>query len=77
MSYKSIFFFIIIFGIIIFGYFHYDKFLKYFPIHILINVVVVLIGLCTLFFPNIIQKMKNGDENVEPERLRQRRLRAF
>lgn len=62
MSYKSILFFIIIFGIIIFGYFYYDTFLKYFPINILINSFVVLIGICGIFFPQIIKKLRSGDD---------------
>ena len=61
MSYKSIFFFSILFAILLFGYFYYDLFLKYFPIHILINFIVVIIGVLTLFFPEIIKKLKNGE----------------
>lgn len=62
MGYKSIIFFAIIFGIILFGYFYYDIFLKYFPINILINFIVVIIGVLTLFFPEILKKLRNGDD---------------
>ena len=62
MSIKSIIFFIIIFGIILFGYFSYDTFLKYFPINVLINFFVVIIGICGIFFPQIIKKFRSGDD---------------
>lgn len=65
MSIKSILFFIFLFGFIIFGYFYYDIFIKYFPIHILINLFVVIIGICGLFFPQIVKKMKRGDDFEE------------
>jgi hypothetical protein len=62
MSYKSILFFIIVFGIISFGYFYYQTFLKYFPIHLLINFFVLIFGLLSLFFPHIIKKLRCGDD---------------
>lgn len=67
MSYKSILFFAFIFGIIIFGYLYYDIFLKYFPINILIKVFLVILGICGIFFPQIIKKLREGDdmENIK------------
>lgn len=62
MSIKSILFFVLLFGLVIFGYFYYDTFLKYFPINIAINLFVVIIGIFGLFFPQIIKKMRNGDD---------------
>lgn len=62
MSIKSIIFFTILFGIIIFGYFYYDYFLKVFPINIVINIFVIGIGLVALFFPQIMKKIKSGDD---------------
>jgi hypothetical protein len=65
MSIKSILFFVLLFGIVIFGYFYYDIFLKYFPINIVINLFVVIIGIFGIFFPQIIKKMNNGDDYDE------------
>jgi RsiW-degrading membrane proteinase PrsW (M82 family) len=67
MSYKSIIFFAFIFSIIIFGYFYYDTFTKYFPIHILIKLFLLLIGICGIFFPQIIKKLREGEdmENIK------------
>jgi hypothetical protein len=62
MSYKSIIFFLLLFGLLVFCYFYYDWFLKFFPIHIIINFIVVLIGICGIFFPHIINKLKSGDD---------------
>lgn len=62
MSIKSIIFFIILFGIIIFGYFYYETFLKYFPINILINFFVVIIGICSIFCPQLIKKIISGHD---------------
>ena len=64
ISYKSIIFFFILFGIIIFGYFYYDIFLKFFPINIIINIFVIIIGISGIFFPQIIKKLRAGD-NME------------
>jgi hypothetical protein len=67
MSYKSILFFIFLFGIIVFGYFYYDIFIKYFPINILIKVFLLVIGICGIFFPQIIKKLREGEdmENIK------------
>jgi hypothetical protein len=65
MSIKSILFFALLFGIVIFGYFYYDTFLKYFPINIAINLFVVIVGILGIFFPQIIKKMNNGDDYDE------------
>lgn len=67
MSYKSILFFIILFGIILFGYFYYDIFLQYFPINTLIKLFILIIGLCGIFVPQLISKIKEGEdiENIK------------
>lgn len=67
MSYKSIIFFIILFGIILFGYFYYDLFTKYIPLNIFIKCIFLTIGLIGIFIPNIITKLKDGEdiENIK------------
>jgi len=67
MSYKSILFFIILFGFILFGYFHYDTFLKYFPINTFIKCFILIIGIFGIFFPHLISKIKEGEdiENIK------------
>jgi hypothetical protein len=67
MSYKSILFFIFLFGIILFGYFYYDIFIKYFPINIFIKIFLLCIGICGIFFPQIIKKLREGEdmENIK------------
>jgi len=62
MSYKSILFFMVLFGIIVFGYFSYETFTRYFPIHLLIKLFIVIIGICGIFFPNIIKKLREGED---------------
>ena len=67
MSYKSILFFAFLFGIILFGYFYYDIFIKYFPINIFIKIFLLGIGICGIFFPQIIKKLREGEdmENIK------------
>jgi hypothetical protein len=67
MSYKSIIFFVLLFGIIIFGYYYYELFSKYFPINIVIKVFLLLIGICGIFFPQIMKKLREGEdmENIK------------
>jgi len=60
MSIKSILFFGLLFIFVLFGYFYYDIFTKYFPIHILINLFVIVIGIFGVFFPEIIRKLNTG-----------------
>ncbi len=67
MSYKSIIFFVIIFGVIIFGYFYYETFIRFFPLPVIISSFMVIVGLCSFFFPNIISKLREGEdyENIK------------
>jgi hypothetical protein len=67
MSYKPILFFIFIFCIILFGYFYYELFNKYFPINIFIKNILLLIGICGFFFPQIIKEIMEGEdmENIK------------
>ena len=65
MSIKPIIFFGLLFGIILVGYFSYDTFLKIFPIHILIKFFIVILGICGIFFPSIIKKIRSGDDIYE------------
>jgi hypothetical protein len=67
MSYSSIIFFIILFGLIIYCYFYYETFLKYFPIHNIINFFVIIIAISGFFFPNIIKMFREGEdtENIK------------
>jgi hypothetical protein len=62
ISYKSIIFFFILFAIIIFGYFYYEIFVKFIPINRFISSFVILIGIAGLFFPQIIKKLRSGDD---------------
>ena len=67
ISYKSIIFFSFLFGFIIFGYLYYDTFIRYFPINIPIQFFILIIGICSIFFPTIIKKLRDGDdiENIK------------
>jgi flagellar motor component MotA len=65
MSIKSIIFFSVIFGFIIFGYFYYERFLQIFPIHIIIKLFIVIIGIFAIFFPQIIKKLRDGEDMEE------------
>ncbi len=67
MNIKPVIFFIILFGILIFGYFQYNTFIQYFPIHILISSVLLIVGILTVFFPDVMQKFKEGEdcENIK------------
>ncbi len=60
MSYKPLIVFAIIFGIIIFIYFNYELFLKYFPIHIGIKIFILIVGILGIFFPEVIRMLRNG-----------------
>jgi predicted ABC-type exoprotein transport system permease subunit len=62
MSYKSILFFLLLFGFLIFGYFYYDIFLKIFPISNFIKFFILVLGLISIFVPNIITKIKEGED---------------
>jgi hypothetical protein len=62
ISIKSIIFFIIIFSIIIFGYFYYETFSYYFPISNFIKVFILFIGITAFFFPQIIKKLRDGED---------------
>jgi len=60
MSYKSILFFVFLFGILLFGFFQYETFLYYFPIHRMIQLFVFILAILAIFFPHVIQKIKEG-----------------
>jgi hypothetical protein len=62
ISIKSIVFFIIIFSILIFGYFYYDIFSYYFPISNIIKIFILFLGISAFFFPQIIQKWRDGED---------------
>jgi RsiW-degrading membrane proteinase PrsW (M82 family) len=62
MNIKPIIFFIIIFGIILWGYFSYDTFSKYVPIHIIIKVVLFGVALIAMFIPQMVDKFKEGKD---------------
>jgi len=61
MSYKSIIFFAILFGIIIFGYLCYDTFTKYFPIHIVFKVGFLIVGVGAVLFPHIFEMLRDNE----------------
>jgi len=62
MSYKPLIVFFVIFCIIIFIYFQYETFLKYFPIHIIINFCILGIGILGFFFPEVIKMFRSGED---------------
>ena len=62
MNIKPILFFVFFFAIIIFAYYYYDLFTKYVPIHYFAQIIIVLITIFTLFFPDILKKIKQGDD---------------
>ena len=62
LSVKSIIFFSVIFGIIIYGYFNYEIFSQYFPVSVLIKLFILILGLAGIFFPQIIRKLRDGEE---------------
>ena len=62
MSIKSNIFFLVLFGLIIFGYFYYETFLQYFPINRCIQIFIVVIGISAFFFPSVIQKLRDGED---------------
>lgn len=68
MNIKPFIFFGIIFLFILYGFFYYDNFIKYFPIHIIIKIFVLLLGLLAMFVPHIIKKFRDGD-NIDEIKL--------
>jgi len=61
MSYKSIIFFAILFGIIIFGYMYYEIFTKYFPIHIVFKFGFLIVGVVAVLFPHIFEMIRDNE----------------
>jgi len=61
MSYKSIIFFIILFGIIIFGYMYYDTFIQYFPIHMIFKMAFLIVGVIAVLFPHIFEMLRDNE----------------
>ncbi len=53
LSIKSIIFFVIIFGLIIYAYINYENLFVYGPISTIIKVFLVLFAIITISFPNI------------------------
>ena len=62
MNYKPIIFFVILFCIIVFVYFNYDAFLRYFPIHIAVKFFILILGLLGFFFPELIKMFRSGED---------------
>ncbi len=60
MSWKSIFFFVILFAILVFGYYFYDTFLYFFPINWVFKFFFAIAGLLAILFPVVINKIKAG-----------------
>jgi len=61
MSYKSVIFFIILFGIIIFGYLYYETFLQYFPIHMVFKIGFLIVGVIAVLFPHIFEMLRDNE----------------
>ncbi len=62
MSYKSIIFFILLFGIIILGYFTYDIWMSKLYIGTIVKVLLVIIGMLSIAFPHVMDYIKYSDE---------------
>jgi hypothetical protein len=64
---KPYIFFGIIFSIILVGYFNYNLFIQYIPIGNFIKFFVLILGIGALFFPEIISKLRSGEdyENIK------------
>ena len=56
IEYKPYLFFGIIISIILIFYYFFDKIRPYLPI----KVIIILIGIISIFFPEIIKKIKEG-----------------
>ncbi len=67
MSYKSILFFIILFGIIILGYFTYETWMAKFHIGTIVKVILVLLGMLSIAFPHVMDYLKYSDEKYSLE----------
>ena len=65
MSIKSILFFIILFGCILYVYFYSEIVSRWIPTSWIIRVAVLIVGLLGVFFPTIIQKWREGDSFEE------------
>jgi len=61
MNYKPFILFFIIFLIIVLIYFFSEKVLYYFPIHIWVQFVIVIIGILGCFAPKIMSKINSGE----------------
>jgi hypothetical protein len=59
---KPFIFFGIIFAIILVGYFNYSLFSKYIPLGNFIKFFLVILGIGSLFFPQIISKLRSGED---------------
>lgn len=62
MSYKSIIFFAFLFGIILFGFFYYDTFITYCPIHNIIKLFILILGISSFFFPHVVKMFREGED---------------
>ena len=65
MSVKSILFFIVLFGLILYLYFYSETVGKWIPFGWTIRIVVLMVGLLGIFFPTVIQKWRDGDSLEE------------
>jgi hypothetical protein len=65
MKIKAILFFAVFFGLIVFAYYQYESFIYYFPVHRIAQLIIILITVFTLFFPEIIKKLRNGEDYEE------------
>lgn len=65
MKLKAIIFFAVFFGLVIFAYYNYELFTRYIPVHIVAKSIIVLITVFTLFFPEIIKKLRSGEDYEE------------
>ena len=62
MNIKAILFFSIIFFILFYLYFSYNS-LNFFPFESSIKFIVLIIGIIGIMFPNILNMIKDGDDN--------------
>jgi hypothetical protein len=65
LSLKSIFFFIIIFGAILYAYLYYDQIMSQSYIYYIVRILLVAITMLSIAFPHVMNYLKYSDnENI-------------
>ncbi len=61
LSIKSIFFFIILFGIIIYAYLYYDTLFLSYPFLNIVKVLTIILAILSVTFPHVMDYFKYND----------------